>query len=77
MRGGWRGVSWWYLSQVTPPLPPLPYYGTSRPVPPPKPTPLGSTGSGGGVVGTVRVGLCTAASPLDTHTAKDDGRVCM
>lgn len=61
----------------TSPPPPSPYYGTSRPVPPPKPTPLGSTGSGGGVVGTVRVGLCTAASPLDTHTAKDDGRVCM
>lgn len=73
--GGVGGISWWYLSQVTPPL--SPNHGASHPVPPTNPTPSHQDPPGWGVGWWVRGGRCTAASPLDAHTAEDDGRVGM
>lgn len=62
---------------------PPPNYSASRPVPPAKPTPNHQDQPGAVVVVLVvggggrrgEGGHCTAASPLDAHTAKDDGRV--
>lgn len=68
---GVGAISWSYLSQVTPPISPQ-----ARPVPPTKPTqshrepPGWRFGMGGG-------GHCTVVSPLDAHSAEDDGRADM
>lgn len=56
---------------------PPPDHGASRPVPPTKPTPHRQDPPGWGAGWWARGGRRAAESPLDAHTAEDDGRVCV